>query len=264
MSSRIDEPGDPVADPHASRVVHLERGFNVRDLGGLPTTDGKQVRYGRIYRSDDPFHASSDDVAVLRRLGIRTVLDLRMAEECAERGTRTWDDVGAVVHACPLVDTVPEPSEHGNYIEPAATARLYVEMLTADLQRHPRMWRALADASSGVSVIHCWSGRDRTGIVVALLLGLLSVEEEHIVEDYAMSTPGMTRMLDWAEQNLPGGIREITGNRTAMGTTWPDTMRLFLAEFRNRFGSAAGYAREVGIEAEVDVLRENLLEPLRN
>jgi protein tyrosine/serine phosphatase len=203
---------------------------------------------------------SAGDVQALGRLGIRTVVDLRTPQECGERESPMWDGLGATVHACPLVLQVPPHADHGRYLEPRWTSGLYLKMLSDNPEGHASFWRALAEGSCGVSLIHCLSGRDRTGIVVALLLEFLAVREADIVADYAMSAPGMERMLDWAELNLRGGVDAITSDRTAMVTTDPETMRMFLSQFRQRYGSADGYAEELGITAYVTELRENLLE----
>jgi protein-tyrosine phosphatase len=245
-----------------SRVIRLERGFNIRDVGGLHTSDGQRVRRDKVFRSEDLLYASTADVQALGRLGIRTVVDLRTTQECGERESPMWDGLGATVHACPLVVQVPPHAEHGRYLEPRWTSGLYLKMLSDNPEGHAPLWRALAEGSSrGVSLIHCLSGRDRTGIVVALLLELLGVREVGIVADYAMSATGMERMMDWIELNIAGGVDAVTTDRTAMVTTDPETMRMFLAQFRQRYGSADGYAKELAITPYVTELRRNLLEP---
>jgi hypothetical protein len=245
---------------HSSRVIHFERGFNVRDIGGLSGLDGRCIRRGKIYRSDDPYHVSARDAMTLAELGIRTVIDLRAPSESGERGSSTWDGLGATVHAFPVVPEVPPVGAHGNYLEPGWTAELYMKMLDKSRHVQVNLWRALAEGSSGVSVIHCYSGRDRTGVIIALLLELLGVTEEQIVADYAMSALGMKRMLAWYDLNIPGGADTVTSNRVAMVTTAPETMEIFLAEFHDRYGSAEEYATDLGIMPSVAELRRNLLD----
>jgi hypothetical protein len=96
--------------------------------------------------------------------------------------------------------------------------------------------------------------------VVAPLLKLLGVDDKPIIADYAMSSIGMRRMAQWYDEHRPGDLEKITGNRQAMVTTAPETMRLFLAAFRDRFGSVDEYVAEIGVVDCADRLRANLLD----
>jgi protein-tyrosine phosphatase len=242
------------------RVMQFEQCFNMRDLGGLSTRDGHLLPHGRIYRSDDPFLISARDLDTFRELRITSVVDLRMAEEIAERGSATWQRLAVEHFAVPLVEGLPAMEDHTRYVDPDWVADLYLEMLVHGRSRHQRLWQALAHASPGRTVIHCASGRDRTAIVVALLLGFLGVDDDQIVEDYTISAVGMERMLNWLDANHPEKAEAVTGNRAAMVFTPPETMQLFLAGFRSRYGTFEAYADDLGVTDDVAVLRRTLLE----
>jgi protein-tyrosine phosphatase len=212
-----------------------------------------------MYRSDDPFLISSGDLESFRSLGITSLVDLRMADEVAERGSATWEELAVQHRRLPLVEGLPAMEEHTKYVDSAWVADLYLEMLTHGRSGHERLWRALAAASSGRVVIHCASGRVRTGIVVALLLGFLGVEGDQIVEDYSLSAAGMVRMMNWLDQNHPDKAEAVTGDRTAMVFTPPETMQRFLAGFGRQHGSFEAYAEALGVGEEVAVLRHHLL-----
>lgn len=244
----------------AARSVELERVFNIRDLGGLPTLDGRRVRQGRIFRSDDAHLATAQDLKALGELGIGTVIDLRTGDEAAQRGTATWDQLGVRRLSHPFWLAVPPMGSGSRYLDPRETAGLYAEMHEQNLATHAALWRALAQAASGATVIHCASGRDRTGIVVALLLSFLRVPDAHILDDYAHSAAGMRQMLAYLDTAFaPETLARMQLHREAMVLTPPEAIGGFLAWLRERHGSIGGYAAALGVEAEVESLRAGLL-----
>jgi protein-tyrosine phosphatase len=249
--------------PATRREVHFEQGFNMRDLGGLTTASGMHVRPHRVYRADDPFLLSRDDLVHLRGMGIDTAIDLRTSEEIADRGSAIWTELGVTHQARPLTAVLPPDEERGKYVEPAWTAALYQKMLDEGRSGHRALWDTMRQASGGRTVIHCASGRDRTGVVVALLLGLLGIDEEQIINDYALSAPGMERMLAWLTANEPGVLATLARSDSAVAAmivTPPEAMRLFLDAFASTYGGFEGYAEQLGIDGLVPELRANLLE----
>lgn len=242
-------------------MVRFAQMFNVRDLGELRTSDGRRVRPGRIYRTDDPHLATDADAAALGALGITTVIDLRTPDEIEQRGTKRWDELGARWISRPLWAEVPSIEHAHRYHDPKMTAELYGEMHEANLAAHAGLWRAFADAGTHCTAVHCASGRDRTGIVVALLLSLLDVGREDILEDYAMSARGMRRMLAYMEANFPPEVMASWNlDKEAMVLTPPEAIGHFLDWVQWRHGGIGGYAKEIGITDLVPVLQENLLE----
>lgn len=242
-----------------SRELRFQQMFNVRDLGGLASS-ACRVLHKRVYRADDPHLASDADIAALRALRIDTVIDLRTQDEIAQRGTR-WEDLGARRASRPLWAAVPPIAESHRYLDPLRTAELYGEMHDRNLDAHRELWHSIAEASSGRTVIHCASGRDRTGIVVALLLSFLGVDEASILEDYSMSADGMKRMLAYLEQRYPPDelAAKFDLDKQAMVLTPPETIRRYLAWVRDRHGSIEGYAADIGIQQLIPLLRDNLL-----
>ncbi len=250
------------ASASGGREIRFAQMFNVRDLGGLTTVDGRRVRTGRVLRSDDPHLATDDDVTALAALGITDVVDLRTVPEVELRGTRRWDELGLRRHSVPLWSHVPPVEDAHKYHEPHLTAGLYAEMHEGNLAAHPGLWRTLDLATAaGPTVVHCASGRDRTGIVVALLLSLLGVPEQDILDDYAMSASGMRRMLAHLEATHPPEILAAFDlDKEAMVLTPPEAMAHFLDWVRDRHDGAERYVAAVGGAALVTTLRHRLLE----
>jgi hypothetical protein len=141
----------------------------------------------------------------------------------------------------------------------ARTADIYLGMTSGAASR-PELWRTLAEASSAPFVVHCVAGRDRTGVVVAVLLGLLGVEPAETAADYALSGPRMAAYRQWLREQQPGVLAAANVSEEAMVFTPPEVIHLFLERFAGRYRSFEDYAALLGIVEEVATLRQNLLE----
>src|SRR5689334_2931769 len=93
------------------RRLELEQVFNFRDLGGYRTVDGPQLRWGRVFRADGLHRLTESDLEAVRRLGLRTVIDLRTPAELAERGTFPVDAHPVDFHHLPIIDVVWDPDD---------------------------------------------------------------------------------------------------------------------------------------------------------
>jgi protein-tyrosine phosphatase len=203
----------PIPYATRTRLVTLAGASNFRDLGGYPTTDGRRTRWGRLYRSDALHLLTPADVITLRGLGLRTVIDLRAAAEAARLGRGLLGGEPIRYRNVPMSgeapglaegplpepsrDPSPEPSRDPSpspdsdpdpverylaYLDVAGPAIVAVveEIVTED--RLPL-------------VFHCFFGKDRSGVLTALLLSWLGVERSVIAEDFARSTEPMSRLL---------------------------------------------------------------------
>lgn len=153
----------------------------------LPRFNFRPVVPGRLYRSAEPVMLGATEwKALVEHIGLTTVLDLRMTVERDERG-RPVVVKGVEYLSVPLFEaTLPQwvdPDDRS----PAATALRYLEMLEAGVDTVVSIVRRLGNAHQGPTLIHCAAGRDRTGIVVAMILDLCGVGEDRIAADYALS-----------------------------------------------------------------------------
>lgn len=175
------------ADRSFSRVVDsIEGAVNLRDFGGYPTEDGRRVRTGVLYRSGDTHGLSAEGHSHLAvQLGIRTVIDLRNAEERAE-GLSAFEAHGiATVHE-PLrsSDGASSPIPRDQVMRSVALgtfdwAEVYWSMLHLNADRFRRILELIAQPDALPVLIHCAGGRDRTGVTAALVLFALGVPGEH-------------------------------------------------------------------------------------
>lgn len=156
-------------------MLRLPGMLNARDLGGLATHDGRRVRRGAIYRSDFPNLWEADAGWVVRELGLRRVVDLRRATEAAAELV-DWQTFGVEYRRCPFVAARAD-SWHAQY----------VGYLTHRPELIASAVRVVLDPGAGPVLFHCAAGKDRTGVLAALVLRLLGVAPEEIVADYLLS-----------------------------------------------------------------------------
>jgi protein-tyrosine phosphatase len=235
---------------------------NVRDLGGLPTEDGRRIRDGAVVRSDNIRRLTDEGWVALRDHGVERIIDLRWPEELAEDQPR--DVEIEVVHISVLgpgfdADYVAELDEHLHAAPRPADhyAWSYLDFLERYRDRFGQAIAAVADAE-GTVVVHCAGGKDRTGLIVALLLRLAGVGLDTIVADYAASGPNLEqRSAAWIEEatdDVERAKRELLSHTPAEG------MLRVLTELERRYGDVAGYLRAAGVtDAQLDRLRERLV-----
>lgn len=170
----------------------LKGAFNFRDLGGLTTRDGKRLRTGRLYRSDTLQALTTSDVAHLREvIGLRGVVDLRLTDEVSAEGRGLLSEVAEIRYA-----NIPLAMAATEGIPPEEVMRkLYLGCLSIEASLVTAIER-LSEMAEEPVVFHCAAGKDRTGVLAAVLLRLLGVIDEHIVADYTKSAPAMPRMIE--------------------------------------------------------------------
>ena len=238
------------------RAVSLEGCFNFRDLGGYSTEDGRTVRWQQVYRSDALHLLTAEDVTRIRdELHVKTVIDLRSTPELRAAGKGLLACERICFHHLPLFDgriAAPE--------DPAAVTTLsdrYVLLAEHAREQIARIMTVVADAEGAV-VYHCAAGKDRTGIVSAVLLGLLGVRDEIIVADYAATRENLDAIIERlmatkAYQTMLAALPPGTLHAE------PATMVTFLERLRARYGSVRGYARATGVaDATLDRLVDRL------
>jgi protein-tyrosine phosphatase len=244
----------------SDRHVSLETCFNFRDLGGYETDDGRRVRWGSVYRSDSLHRLTGSDLEAALALGLRTVIDLRSTAELDKDGRFAHaDDVA--FHHLPLFeeDALPfKPFEHPDDPEPPPGVD-YVAIATSGRSSIAAAIQVIALGEHAV-VFHCAAGKDRTGIVAALVLSSLRVPNESIVADYHLSEQAFPPALAWAEENDSEMVAGM-----AMMPEWAfrapkPVMQAFLDMLRERHGSIDGFLADAGVDdAALDALRARLL-----
>jgi len=253
------------------RHVPFSTVFNFRDLGGYPGAAGRVVRTGVLYRADGLFRLAESDLERFHALGLRTVLDLRRADELAADGriaeSLDLDYVNIDFNRAPWPPADLDPDEMPRYY-----ADRYAEMVDDGLRHDNPVGQALrmfVERERMPMVFHCAAGKDRTGVLAALVLSLVGVDDDTIAADYALSAEGERRYYEWVR----GGAAPRTNSASTEGAVgvatdapWvlnpcpADAMLMFLGELRERHGSVEDYAAKAGFgAADVTELRRHLL-----
>ncbi|MGH2451148.1 MAG: tyrosine-protein phosphatase [Candidatus Limnocylindria bacterium] len=166
--------------------------FNIRDLGGLPTRGGRATAHSAFLRGDSVCRLTDRGRQAVREDGVRTIVDLRRASEL-QRDPNPFANVPeeiAFLHL-PFSDDAIEARVR----DIPTGAERYRVMLDDGRQRVARIMTALATAERAV-LFHCYVGRDRTGMVAAMLLRLAGVPDEEIVRDYVLTDERMAPLYE--------------------------------------------------------------------
>jgi protein-tyrosine phosphatase len=231
---------------------------NFRDLGGHATPDGR-VRHGRVFRSDSLAHVNAGDVEhLVEERGVRTVVDLRGASEVDAYPNHPMREAGATIHHVPLIDPA-KREQSGFEWETMTLADLYRFILTSAGPQFVEVMQVIAEPANHPVVFHCAAGKDRAGLIAATVLGLLQVDDEEIVADYAQTSAALDELRARAQRRAEG-----TGRPPADRFMTADaaTMREALGWLRAEHGGFEPYMLSHGFTAgEVELLRASLIEP---
>jgi protein-tyrosine phosphatase len=241
------------------RRVVFEGCFNFRDLGGYETTGGGWARPQRLYRADGPHALTADDATKMRALGLATVIDLRTPKEAEERGRYVTTLAGIVEHHLPMIDVLPDADELPDWIDPQVVADQYRAMLEQGSGTIAAALTILSDPSAYPAMFHCSAGKDRTGILAAVLLGILGVADDTIVADYALSGSAMQQLIEHYKRTHPDATDQLTRLAPAMVAAHPEAMAAFLEGVRRDYGSFDDFATVIGASDAPERIRNNVL-----
>lgn len=249
----------------STRFQPFERVRNFRDIGGYFTAEGRQINWGRLYRSGQIGSPTDTDLELLKKLELKTIIDLRDDSE-VER----------------LPDNVPGPVQHRRVF---ITDSVMVRRASVIVRRHRlsreftesykemiieqgaagigEVLQILADPDNLPAVIHCTAGKDRAGVVTALILSVLGVPDETIVADYTLSNHFAEAYI-WEIERRISRMRWIGMRKEhffPMAAARPAVMESTLAYLRETYGSAQAYLlnRAQVTQEDLDRLKENLL-----
>jgi protein-tyrosine phosphatase len=255
----------------AERLLPLEGGRNFRDLGGYRADDGRQVRWGRIYRSGVMSGLTASDLDYLGKLGIAVVCDLRNPQERASEPSPFLATHGAQVVTFDYdisnsLNGFGQLKTRDQAI--AAFAAAYVGFIDTLAPNYTDMFARLVDGRAPLAM-NCSAGKDRTGMGSALVLSVLGVPRQTVVADYALTqvytppaqylrqmagsgtVPGLSDQQAQVFRRLPPEVLDVM-----MGSD-PEVMRQALAEIDRKFGGPIALAKSrLGLtDAKIAALR---------
>ncbi len=227
--------------------------FNVRDLGGYPTLDGALTRAGSLVRADDLARLGATGLKALEDYGIVTVLDLRWPEEAQRDPSPVPQGLPRVrfEHVSLLTHTEDEWRLRSAEVPKEQWKCIVLERVQHELRR---VLAVIAHAAPGGLLFHCFAGKDRTGLIAALLLALADVEPQAIAADYAQSAA-----------NLREEYLRRFGNsdpaRVLEALRCPEEGAYNMLKFLDNAGGVCPYLRGIGLtSAEITALRARLRE----
>jgi protein-tyrosine phosphatase len=259
----VDDSRDTfVPYPHGVSDSLFESILNFRDLGGLDAGSAGMVRPGRLFRSAALQWATPADLDMLRQIGIQVVVDLRTEREMSEFGVADVDAIDAEFHHLPVLRT----TWHGRIFENVDDHARFLadrsmEMLHEGSGEIAKALHVFARPDALPAVFHCAAGKDRTGVLAAVVLGCLGVSDDVIADDYHATAAAMPEFKEWMQARMSAERRESMVQQPAAFLECPaDAMRQFLDRTRAQHGTMADWAQEHGVGIDViNALRANLL-----
>jgi protein tyrosine/serine phosphatase len=226
--------------------------INVRDLGGLTTADGGRTRYGSVIRADSVGLLSRDGWEAVAEAGVTRIVDLRQEFEAVDDPPRELAiDVVDVPIFADLNDedwATVEALAAGAPTSAESQRLVYLHLLERARPRFVAAVAAVGGAPDGAVVVHCHGGKDRTGIVVALLLRLAGVPIAEIAEDYALSgerlRPRHERWFESAE------TEEERARIERIAATPAESMHAVLETLDEQYGGVERYLLDGGLSPE--------------
>jgi protein-tyrosine phosphatase len=233
-----------------NRLLAWEGCLNARDLGGYLTEDGRVTRWGAIIRSDSLFQLTPNGQKSLQAYGIRTVIDLRLSSE-VEEAPNPFATPGDhdITYLHQSFISGPEV-----FYDPfTSVAEEYVSELGRNARSISQIMSLIAEARDGGVLFHCNVGRDRTGLIAAMLLALAGVPAEAIAEDYSLSSECLRQRNEEFLRSLELD-REERERRLEKMKARPEVMRETLMRLARSYGSVEGYLGLIGCSQQ-DLVR---------
>lgn len=234
-----------MANNTPSRHLEWEGCLNVRDLGGLPFLDGGETRWQSVIRADYPGTLTPAGLEAMLDYGVRTLIDIRSPQEAAAECYEWAETSGCRRLHLPIEKYYPHV---GVLIRQATSlAETYCIMVDAYPDCIAAILGAVAEAPPGGVLIHCQGGKDRTGVIVALLLSVVGVPDDAIAADYALS---QARLWPEYEERLRQGRIAEPETLWTRPLADPATMYTLLNHLASGYGSLHAYLEQAGLSAD--------------
>ena len=247
-------------DPDPRRLVELEGAHNLRDLGGYETRDGRTVKWGLIYRSDALHELTDGDLEVLAERDLRTVIDFRTREERLAEPDRIPPSVRTVQ----LLQLNQVEVNVAEFVERLLSGEMsadesrrflldsYIRTIREGGSSFGEVFTALASGANAPLLFHCTAGKDRTGLMAAVLLSVLGVPRDVVADDYVLTEHYRAHIiaseLERVSEIVPPAGMEALKARLARR----EYILAALEEIDSEYGGIDAYVRiQMGIDEDV-------------
>ena len=221
--------------------------YNLRELGGYPTVDGRVTRSGLLFRSEAFFRLSdASRNQLFENLDLKTVIDLRSNEERQEQGYLESSKGQRLLHL-PLIDVSVESDL--DRLDPDYLAQVYRAILTSRPDSLSEAMAVILNSDNWPLLFHCAAGKDRTGIVTMLTLSMAQVPDAQIAADYALTQHALRRVLAANDPDIDRASWK-TLPATVVAST-PETAEKTLDFLNTSYGSVTNYLIELGLKPDL-------------
>ncbi len=237
------------------RHLPLEGAYNIRDIGGYPAAAGTTTRWRTFLRADSLHNLTPASQQALIDYGVRTIIDLRFAQECSA-APNVFAAGGSVRYINLSLFEGSAPNGMGRQLVDLESIYRYI--LDERQAAVKAVLELMADDAFPV-LIHCTAGKDRTGMITALMLGLAGVDHATIAEDYALTAHYGAELLATLHAQAAAAGRDMATYARFLAAE-PAAMRNTLAYLEAKYVSVPAYLAQIGLTAtQIAQLRRQLL-----
>jgi protein-tyrosine phosphatase len=231
--------------PQFDRHLAITGTFNIRDLGGYASGAG-QTHWRRLLRADGLHRLDAAGMATLADAGVRTIIDLRRDHELESHPNPFRDHPDMTYHNVSLFEALDPAVMTGGDV----LLDLYLAALTTRHGPIAQVLTLIANAPEGIVLFHCTAGKDRTGLIAALMLAVAGVETAVIVDDYALTGPMIAPLLETFVADAVSRGTDIEAFRPLLACD-PQTMAATLAFLIDNHGSVEAYLASIGLDNDI-------------
>ena len=242
-----------------TRHIVLNTLYNARDLGGLPTKDGKTTKFGVFIRSEAPYRTSQSDINFLIDYGVKSSMDFRSESEMHSRPSSIKDILPYYPRplfreSVSVSNEVPKTRRKPKFKKKEKQFGIDWEEEYINMLENGASWAkevlTIASQAPGCLLYHCTTGKDRTGLVTMMILSIAGVSREDIAADYCVSQIYLEPVYD----SLPPMNYDFY-------VTPSDAMLGLIDYLDNTYGGVLGYIRKAGVTEEtIQRIRSKLVE----
>jgi protein-tyrosine phosphatase len=241
------------------RLIALTGARNVRDLGGYPAGNGGLTRWRSVLRGDALHALSAADIEALIAYGVTTVIDLRNPQELAQEANPFTEDARVRYDNVPLFSALAPVEMMAAQLSDFDMGDRYCQALDNCQPAIAKVLTTIAHAPDGIVLFHCSAGKDRTGIIAALMLAQAGVDDAVIIEDYALTGSIFAPLLAGFHaraiaRGIPSRLAEV------ILASAPHSMARTLGHLAKRYGGVGAYLAQMGLgQSEITSLERRLV-----
>jgi protein-tyrosine phosphatase len=236
-----------------SRHLPFEVILNFRDLGGYKTKDGRTIAWRRLFRSADFRNITENDLIRLKELGLKSVIDLRSSGERETRQNEFLNENGIQYFSIPFLSADKKRNSEEKKPDKIKNMGEFYLLLVKQktfMKRLKEALKIIAKPENHPVVFHCAIGKDRTGVLAAIILSILGVEDSDIIQDYYL-TSNFMKELNQRIDNDPhySGLPKDLPSFFLKAA--PESMVTFLSKLKQEYGSVNNYLKSHGIRGSL-------------